>query len=325
MTRLLLLVCFAVPGLAQDSKVPAKPNFLRGLDVKVRNVDEKNFTEKTPKVGIEIFHDTAGGALLAISESGHIAAIPYATGIDSKKAEWLAAFELRVRDASVASFKDSKKIAIEVFKDLGSGKVLFISSQRTLAWADAPASISNGKEPEWHHALVLKVRGPADNDFKNGKQFGLEVFKDSTIGKLIYLSDQGAIATAAIPAAAPNADAVKPPKGLYGFPLYARKADEGDFTKDTKMYGIEVFGDPNSGATLYVSESGAIAVIPGDVARPEKPAKPEWKRGFSLKARKGGEKEFDKAAKYGVQIFEDKNANATIYISNTGSITVLKK
>ena len=53
--------------------------------------------------------------------------------------------------------------------------------------------------------------------------------------------------------------------------------------------------------------------------------KPEWKRGFSLKARKGGEKDFEKAAKYGVEVFEDKNTNATIYISDTGSIAVLKK
>ena len=191
-------------------------------------MDEKNFTEKTPKVGVEIFHDTVGGSLIAISESGHLAVIPFASAGDSKKAEWLAAFELRVRDASVASFKDSKKIAAETFKDLGgSGKVLSISSQRTLAWADAPASLSNAKEPEWHHALVLKVRGPGETDFKNGKQVGLEVFKDGTIGKLIYLSDQGSIATAAIPATAPVAEAIKPPKGLYGFPLYARKADEG--------------------------------------------------------------------------------------------------
>jgi hypothetical protein len=50
-----------------------------------------------------------------------------------------------------------------------------------------------------------------------------------------------------------------------------------------------------------------------------------WQRGFVLKARKGGEKEFDKAAKYGVEVFEDPNAKATIYLSETGSIAVLKK
>ena len=38
------------------------------------------------------------------------------------------------------------------------------------------------------------------------------------------------------------------------------------------MYGLEVLGDPNSGAaTLYVSETGSIAAMSaGDVARPEK-------------------------------------------------------
>lgn len=325
MIRVLLLLCLAVPVLAQEKPAPAKPKFLYGHDVKVRNVDEKNFTEKTPKVGVEVFHDTVGGALIAISESGHIAVIPYASASESKKADWIAAFELRVRDASVASFKDSKKIAAETFKDLGSGKILTITSQRTLAWSDAPASINSAKEPELHHGLMVKVRAPGENDFKAAKALGLEVFKDGTIGNLVYLSDQGFIATAAAPATAPNLDAVKPPKGLYGFPLYSRKADEGDFTKDTKMVGIEVLGDPNSGATLFVSEAGSIATLAGETAKPEKPAKPVWQRGFVLKARKGGEKEFDKAAKYGVEVFEDQNAKATIYISETGSIAVMKK
>jgi hypothetical protein len=54
---------------------------------------------------------------------------------------------------------------------------------------------------------------------------------------------------------------VKPPKWLYGLTAKARKADEADFTKDTHKYGIEVFKDDNNGNLIYISDTGAIAVV----------------------------------------------------------------
>ena len=43
--------------------------------------------------------------------------------------------------------------------------------------------------------------------------------------------------------------------------LRSRKADEPDFNKDTKKFGVEVFADENNGNLIYVSETGDIAVV----------------------------------------------------------------
>ena len=55
---------------------------------------------------------------------------------------------------------------------------------------------------------------------------------------------------------------VKKPKWHYGLSLMVRKADEPNFTKDTKKIGIEMFKDENNGNIIYVSETGSIAVLP---------------------------------------------------------------
>jgi hypothetical protein len=56
---------------------------------------------------------------------------------------------------------------------------------------------------------------------------------------------------------------IKSPKWQYGLSVRVRKADENDFTKDTKRVGIEVYRDENHGNLIYVSEAGSISVVPG--------------------------------------------------------------
>jgi hypothetical protein len=62
---------------------------------------------------------------------------------------------------------------------------------------------------------------------------------------------------------APNvfAQESKAPKWIHGITLKARKADEADFTPQTKKYGIEVFEDANNGNLIYISETGSISVV----------------------------------------------------------------
>ena len=40
---------------------------------------------------------------------------------------------------------------------------------------------------------------------------------------------------------------------------------------------------------------------------------------------KGGEKEFEKAKKYGIEVFEDNRTGNLIFLSETGAIAVLPK
>jgi hypothetical protein len=56
----------------------------------------------------------------------------------------------------------------------------------------------------------------------------------------------------------------KSPKWLHGLDLRVRKAGHPNFddSKNTLKYGIEVFRDENNGNLIYISETGAIAVVP---------------------------------------------------------------
>jgi imidazolonepropionase-like amidohydrolase len=58
-------------------------------------------------------------------------------------------------------------------------------------------------------------------------------------------------------------------------------------------------------------------------AQPNNAKAPVWRLGLDLKARQGGTDDFEKARKYGVEVFLDVNTNNLVYISETGSIAVV--
>ena len=117
----------------------------------------------------------------------------------------------------------------------------------------------------------------------------------------------------------------KAPTWVHGLEFRVRKAGEADFTKDTRKFGVEVFKDENTGYLVYVSETGAIAVVPGKPAPPDAKAKaPTWLHGMEFRVRKAGEAEFGTGTKkWGLEAFRDENNGNLVYISETGSITVV--
>jgi hypothetical protein len=50
---------------------------------------------------------------------------------------------------------------------------------------------------------------------------------------------------------------------------------------------------------------------------------PTWSHSFDLKARPYREEDWDKAKKYGIEVFKDEKTGNLIYISETGSISVV--
>jgi hypothetical protein len=304
----------------------AKPLWVYAHDLRVRKGGEKDFTPATPKMGVEFFRDDATGAIIGISQAGFLSVTAAGTLGNEKKAQWLFAHDLRARKSDEEKFtKDTTKYGIEVFKDTASGKLIYVDEKAAIAFGTPPATVASDKDPAWHHALVLKVRGPNEKAFTDKtKKFGLEVFKDGNTGNLIYLTDAGDISIAPAPASAPDPKNIKTPTVQYGLELRVRRADEADFTPATKKFGVEVFKDENTGGLVYISETGSIATAP-------MPAKlttgqdVTWKHAMALKARPGGVADFTKAAKYGVEVFQDNNSGHLIYISETGAIAVLAK
>lgn len=302
----------------------APPKHLYGHDLRVRKGGEKDFGPETPRIGVELFHDEANKALVLISETGALAvtkAPTVALGAD-RKCEWKTAHDLNCRKAGEAEFtQKTKKWGVEIFQDRATTQLLYVCESGSVMLAPTPVGFVTEKGPKWHHALEPKVRAPEQVAFDNAKKFGMEIFKDENTGGLIYITEVGMIAPAGTAAGAPTK--IEAPKAQYGLDLRVRGADEPDFTDKTKRLGVEVFEDPNTKTLFYLTESGSVATAPLGKMADAKGV--NWKSAMALRARKGGEKDFDKAKKYGIEVFEDNRTGNLLFISETGAIAVLPK
>jgi hypothetical protein len=301
------------------------PKFLYGHDLKVREGDKTDFVGAR-KIGVEVFNDETTNTFIGISEAGALAVIPAVPVTDKKECKWITAHGLATRKADEPEFtQKTKKFGVELFNDLGSNHLLYVCETGSIAFAPVPGGLVKDKGPKWHHALVPKVRAPEQTNFDNAKKFGMEVFKDENTGGLIYITEIGSIATAPAPAAIPDPKKILPPKTEYGLVLRVRGANEPDFTEKTKRIGVEVFADPNANNVLfYITEAGYVATAPNP-GKFEDTRGVTWKSAMALRARKGGEKSFEMAKKYGVEVFQDNRTGHLIFISDTGAISVVPK
>ena len=54
---------------------PKKPTFLHGMNLGARKSVEDRFSERTTRIGVEVFRDENNGNLIYISETGSIAVV----------------------------------------------------------------------------------------------------------------------------------------------------------------------------------------------------------------------------------------------------------
>lgn len=124
----------AVPDKVPEAKDIKKPKPLYGLEAKVRRFDEPDFTDKTAKMGIEVFKDENTGTLLYISEAGSIAAVPPPAKMDeNQKFPWQHAFILKARAGGESDLAKAKKYGVEVFSDRNTGYLVYISEVGSVA------------------------------------------------------------------------------------------------------------------------------------------------------------------------------------------------
>jgi hypothetical protein len=324
------------PSAAQDkSKAPPKaagPKFLYGHDLKVRPGGDKDWP-KARKVGLEVYqHEVSVPAgdqkkavafQVGVTEDGVIAVAAAGPLGEQKDARWVSGLDLSVRKAGEREFtQKSLRFGIEMFRDLRSNRLVYVCESGSVAFAAVPGSLAEDKGPRWQHGLTIKVREPEQETFENAKAFGVEVSKDENTGGLIYITETGSLSTGPAPAMAPDKNKVADPKHSHGLILRVRKADETDFTPKTRRLGVEVFEDPNAGNNLvYVTEAGSVAVAPGAKFRDGKGV--QWRGAMALSARKAGDKDFSKAKRFGVEVFEDVKTGNLLFVTETGSIAVL--
>jgi hypothetical protein len=322
---------------AASGQATSSPEILCGHDFQVRPGGEKDFT-KAPKIGVEWFKSQvdAGDAdspklisyTLGVSENGFLGVYPGGPFVEKQKCKWVAAHDLSVRKGGEKEFTQKTKLfGVELYRDPGTNRLIYVAESGSIAFAPIPVNLATEKGPKWHHALDAKVRGLEEAGFENAKAVGLEVYRDENTGGLMYITENGAIATADAPATPPDPKKPLPPKPLYGLILKARAAGETEFTSSTKRIALEVFEDPNANTLLYITSSGAIAVIPnpGTLATVTSQTAVTWKKAANLSVRKAGDKDFEKAKKYAVEIYRDNRTGALIFLAETGSIAVLPK
>ena len=303
----------------------AVPKWTAAHDLKVRKGKDTDW-DKAPKVGVEVFEDPAGSVFVLINTTGSMAVVGKDVTPSKQKADQYAGNSFSVRAAAEEKFTNTTPLfGVEVFKGAFAGHLLYVSERGGMGVYKAAAA-AGGKDPQFQYGLTLRVRKPGQTKFDaEAKAYGIEAYKDNNTGGMVYITEGGMIAlAAAVPEKAPETKDVKKPKPLYGLECRVRKADEADFSDKTQKIGVDVFKDENTGTLIYLSESGSIAAVPSP-AEIKADQKVSWMHAMTLKARPGGEQDFAKARKFGIEVFTDKHTGYTLYINETGAIAVLPK
>jgi len=342
----LLGLSFLIAGLgaravvrAQEAKVKDAV-WKHGVDVYCRKAGEDAFDKKvTKKFSIECYQDENNDVGVYISETGSVSIVPSklfkgGDGAKSKAPLYQHGLELAARKFDEKDFsKTTKRFAFEVFKDENSGGLIYISETGGIDTVPAKYTKLSPKKavnPTHRYGMNLKVRKAGEETFtKDTRKFGIEVFKDENNGNLIYVSETGGFAV--VPVALASADEAvmkaRDPQWQHGLEVAARKVGEDKITKDTKRYGIEVYLDENNGNLVYICETGDLSIVPAKMAAktPEGRVKaPVLTHALDLSARKIGEEKFTaKTKKYAVEVYTDENNGSTLYISESGDLSVV--
>jgi len=320
------LIAVSGEGVVAQEKKGNAPKFLYGHEFQVRTGKKPDFNKDTPRKGIEFYLEESLSAVIAISETGSLAIAPAGQIGTDHRCKWLTGHDLGARKIGEVEFTQrTKKYGVELYRDLGSNRLVYICESGSIAFAPVPAGLVTEKGPRYHHASEMRIREAGETNFERAKKIGMEVFKDENTGGLIYITETGGIATSPAPATPPDPLSPAPTKALYAWDLRVRGADESEFSDKTKHIGVEIFEDPNAGNQLiYITETGCIAIAPNPGMLSETKGM-TWKPGMTLKARKAGEKDFKNAKKYGIEVFVDNRTGNLVFIDDTGSIAVLPK
>jgi hypothetical protein len=251
---------------------------------------------------------------------------------------WTHAFNLKCRNSKqTGGFDDkTKTYGMEVFKDENTNLGIFLLETGSLGvtsggFGEIKAPIKDSKALTWMHGMDVKVRKTGEDKFTDSTQvLTIEVYKDDNTGNWVYITEKGYIAVA--PGAPKTGSAPTPgargPVWLHGLDLKCRKGGEKKWDNDTKNWSMEIFRDENTGLLIYIVENGAISVVGGSETAPAPTPKslaPQWLHGLDLKCRKGGVKNFEKTTPvFGLELFRDANNANYIYLSEVGSIAVVR-
>jgi len=190
--------------------------------------------------------------------------------------------------------------------------------------ASPAAAQQKPKDLQWTHAFDLSARPFGTETFDKAAKFGVEVFRDNNNGLGLYISQTGSIGIGAAFAGLKLPLAVsKGPEWITGLDLPARAAGIKEFNRDTKSHALEIFRDPNAAHWMYITEKGNLGITPARAGTVGTSKAPKWAHSVDLGVRKGGERSWAGATKYGIEVYRDGNTGNLVYICQTGAIAVV--
>jgi hypothetical protein len=234
---------------------------------------------------------------------------------------------LKYRKVGQDEFDAKQRFVVECFQEQETGNGIYVHQSGSLSVVAKSLfkGVEGSKAPLHMHCFELSVR-PSDSKAKTPK-YAVECFLDENSGNLIYLSETGSASVVPAKYVTQTKGKIKGYNRTHGLTLRVRKAGDKDWDKvTTKSYGIDVFEDLNNQNVIYVSETGAICVLPSATAGPSsgKGGKPEWKYGLDLRVRGVKEKEISKDSKaYGLEVFKDVDNGCMVYVVENGNVAVV--
>ncbi len=249
----------AVARAPLEQAVDKPPKWSHRLRLPVRTLADRNFTDKTPKVSVDIYRDENSGNFVYVSHTGYVAVVL----IDAKEAgkmtlepKWEYGWDLTVRPYSEWDIQRYHKYSVEVYRDDNTRMLVYVAGNGAIAVLPAAKQEAAKKAVTWSHAMDLMARSPGEEKFTEKiRPFGVEVYQDHHRRAWVYLSEASQLAV--VPAGKDfqvekaGTDAYKLTRWLHAF----RPAGD----KGGKWSG-EVFHNPNVGHLVYATSSGALAV-----------------------------------------------------------------
>lgn len=216
----------------------------------------------------------------------------------------------------------AQRMGVETFEEVATKTIVKISETGFIAVTE-PTAVAADKKCQPKAGQDLRCRKADEVALtQKTKLWGVEMFHDRGINKLLYVCESGSVALAPVP---PGLVTDKGPVRLHAMYLSVREPKQVSF-KGAKAFGVEVFKDENTGGLIYITEAGAIATVASAVTPDpkKKPLGPKAVYGLDLRVRADGEVEItDKTKRISVEVFEDQDAKTLVYITETGSIAVV--
>jgi hypothetical protein len=245
-----------VPSARGGERPKAGPaKWLYRLVLPVRGWEDTDFAEQTPKVSVEVYRDENTGNRVYVSHTGFLAVLPPGKAPAGKPAQPPRAIhrlKLKVRYGEF-EFK-YHRYNVEVYRDDNSATLLYVAANGALAVIPAGKAAAGRKSemPEWSHALVLKVRKPGDDEFRQDSPvWSLEVYQDRNHDAAVYITET--LRLAVLPGGKGLVAKAEAPRWLRRF----RPAGDA-----ARRWSGEIFLNPNSDHHAYITSRGALAVVP---------------------------------------------------------------